>query len=322
MEKLCLRIHLMKLIVVVSASLAFAANALSQPRYNVKDLGVWEGVAMNSVGTIVGWSVSSTSWDSVIYDGKKLRLLAKNTAVEAINNSGTIIGMLTDTNNYGLDWVGHRGTSGVLDPNPDAILSDINSSGQICGYDGAAGTSCIYGSKNRRIALPALDGISWAIARGINDLGEVVGSSGPVGPTGQGHAVLWSNGEVIDLGFSGYAEKINNYDQVIGFNVTSLDPLSIHAVLHSTGTLTDLGEGDAIDINNFGQVIGWNFDPVTQVYSTFLYSQGVKYDLNALMGSTMILQPKAINDLGQILVVGADLQGIVHTYLLIPVIAP
>jgi probable HAF family extracellular repeat protein len=310
----------MKLIVVVSISLAFVATSASQPRYYVKDLGVWEGVAMNNAGTIVGWRANAASWDSVVYDGGRLRLLAKNVAVQAMNNSGTMIGALTDTNNYWLDWVYQRGTSRVLDSNPDAILSGINNSGQICGYDRAAVTSCIY-TKNRRIVLPALDGISWAVAIGINDSGQVVGSSGPLGPTGQGHAVLWSNGRVVDLGFSGYAQKINNSGQVIGFNVTKLDPLSIHAVLYSAGTLTDFGEGDAIDINNVGQVIGWNVDPDTQVYTTFLYSNGMKYGLNALIGSTMELGLKAINESGQILAVGVDPQGIVHTYLLIPVAA-
>jgi uncharacterized membrane protein len=315
------KVYFMKLIVVVSASLAFAAIALAQPSYHVKDLGAWEGVAMNNTGTIVGWSVNGPSWDSVEYDGKRLRLVAKNVAVEGINNSGAMIGMLTDTNNYGLDWVYQHGTSSVLDANPDVILSDINNSGQICGYDGAAVTSYIY-NKNRRIPLPSLDGISWAIVKGLNDLGQAVGSSGPVGPTGQGHAVLWSSGRVIDLGFNGYAKKINNYGQVIGFDIASIDPFSSHAVLYSAGTLTDLGEGDAVDVNRFGQVIGWNVDPVTFVYSTFLYSGGVKYDVNALIGGTMQLDLRAINDSGQILAVSADSQGILHTYLLIPAIAP
>src|SRR5690242_4625252 len=61
-------------VLAVSLALALGASAMAQPRYTVKDLGVWQGVAMNNAGTIVGWSASG-EWDSLIYDGNTLGVL-------------------------------------------------------------------------------------------------------------------------------------------------------------------------------------------------------------------------------------------------------
>lgn len=314
---------------------------------------------MNNAGTIIGLG----NQGSLIYDRDELRVVATNVVVEAVNDAGTAIGMgLDPVTRYERGWVCNKqGNVSILDLSPnhdDTVLSGINRSGRICGYDRDEVNTYTY-FRGQRINLPSLNGNSWTVAVGINDNGEVVGSSGPLGPTGQGHAVLWSHGAVTDLGFAGYAEKLNNQGQVIGFNVVSLEPLSIRAVFYSDGTVTDLGEGSATDINNSGQVIGQNYDNDALTYSAFLFSNGVKYDLGegeatginnsgqviglnyssqTLVYSAFLyvngvkyalknlinnpplglLQPIAINDAGQILVYTA-LASPSHTYLLSPI---
>lgn len=63
----------------------------------------------------------------------------------------------------------------------------------------------IWGPEPNQIqTLPVFPGDSGATAVGINDLGQVVGTSGPCEfPPSFHHAVLWQHGTVTDLGSLG-----------------------------------------------------------------------------------------------------------------------
>ncbi len=128
--------------------------------------------------------------------------------------------------------------------------------------------------------LPPLPGDTVGFALGINDAGQVVGSSGscantplvpqPVGP----HAVLWDHGSPINLGSLGgqlvsTGAAINNRGEVVGASDLPGDK-ALHSFLWTRETgMQDLGTlpgdvnslpGATGGINNRRQVVGWSCD--------------------------------------------------------------
>jgi probable HAF family extracellular repeat protein len=97
----------------------------------------------------------------------------------------------------------------------------------------------------------------------INDSGQIVGS-GQVS-TAEYHALLWSNGELTDLGTllgkkgNSFAVAINSHGLIIGTSDTRVD--TRHAVAWENGRITDLGtlggsESQAAAVNGKGQIAG------------------------------------------------------------------
>jgi len=111
--------------------------------------------------------------------------------------------------------------------------------------------------------LPALPGGGNTRAFAINERGDVAGQSAT--PAGEIHAVLWQDGEVLDLGTFGGARgealDVNELGQVVG--VTEVGGgAGRRAFLWQDGELYDLGGigGDfsaAYGINNHGEVVGY-----------------------------------------------------------------
>lgn len=191
--------------------------------------------------------------------------------------------------------------------------------------------------------LSPYSGDTVSFAFGINDAGQVVGSSGtcadvtlpPVGPGGD-HAVLWQpNGSVVDLGNLGgggsanVATGINNTGMVVG---NSLAPDgTIHPFLWtSKGGIHDLGAfgGNAVltvapcchTINDNAEVVGFYIDPTGNM-SAFLWQRGQMVDLNTLLadGSPwFLIQACSINKAGQITGMGM-INGELHAYLATPI---
>lgn len=153
------------------------------------------------------------------------------------------------------------------------------------------------------IDFTALIGSSSSYVAAINDSGQIVGNDG------QGHAFLYSDGQMTDLGilpggFSSEAKAINNSSQIIGTAITS-DYID-HAFLYSDGKMTDLGTligngyTSAMDINDSGQAVGLFYSADTSYYyHAFLYSDGKMTDLGTLPRGKYS-QATAINDAGQI----------------------
>jgi probable HAF family extracellular repeat protein len=87
---------------------------------------------------------------------------------------------------------------------------------------------------------------------GINITDDVVGGIGNA--TGTGHAFLYHAGSLQDLGLlpgalSSAAYGINNAGQIVGWSGS-------HWFLYSGGTMMDMGIGQALKINNLGQIVG------------------------------------------------------------------
>ena len=179
--------------------------------------------------------------------------------------------------------------NGVMTPLPtlggnNAMALALNNRGQITGVaeNGRHDSKClspqvldfeavVWGPNKGEIqGLPPLPGDTVGFALGINDRGQVVGSSGScantvvtavglfVGP----HAVLWESGSVTNLGSlggtMGKAGAINNRGEVVGFSSLPGDS-AVHSFLWTKEAgMRDLGAlgadflGDPAGINNNG----------------------------------------------------------------------
>ena len=235
----------------------------------------------------------------------------------------------------------------------------INNRGQIMGYaeNDTKDTVCpapqvldyeavIWGPQPGQVQeLPPLPGDTVGFALGINDKGQVVGSSGscadtplvpqPVGP----HAVLWDNGSPINLGSLGgqlisTGAAVNNRGEVVGASDLPGDR-ALHSFLWTRETgMRDLGTlpgdinslpGATGGINNRQQVVGWSCNK-TGKCRAYLWENNVMTDLNSLIPAHSPLHlviAFAINDNG--VIVGQAVQkrtGATHAFLATPLRDP
>ena len=128
---------------------------------------------------------------------------------------------------------------GVLPGNSSSIAFGINKKGDVVGWSmGPDGTSAfVYTDADGIVQLPGLPDRPRTIARDINDLGDVVGTAN-AGGVDLGHAVLWTNGVVRDLGTLGtgsYSDgwAVNNNGQVVGSSYTNGASFGVHGFLYT-----------------------------------------------------------------------------------------
>ena len=146
---------------------------------------------------------------------------------------------------------------------------------------------------------PWFNGDYYINAVSVNAAGDVVAAT--LTASGNTHAALFHNGQVIDLGTLG-----GLYSEAIGINKSGLIVGNsqiasgyVHAFLYSNNVMTDLGtlggpNSYAIAINDSGQIVG-NSDLADGTSHAFLYKAGVLTDLGAVSAVS-------INTSGQILV--------------------
>jgi probable HAF family extracellular repeat protein len=171
--------------------------------------------------------------------------------------------------------------------------------------------------------LPPFPGDPDGAATAINDRGQVVGISGicenAVGNQSAIHAVLWQNGNVINLGNLGGTAwntpmAINLRGDVVGFSDLTGDQNgqnpNFQAFLwtrsrgmQNLGTLSGDAISEALGINNQGQVVGVSYGAGFTHPRAFLWQNGVMTDLNMLVapGSSLyLIVAQEINDAGVI----------------------
>jgi probable HAF family extracellular repeat protein len=234
--------------------------------------------------------------------------------------------------------------NGLMIPLPtlggyNGVAASANNLGQVVGWAETAvnDPTCvlpqvqqfeavIWGpGKDQIQQLSPFQGDPDSAATAINDNAQVVGISGicqnAVGAFSAKHAVLWQDGQPIDLGnIGGHGWNtptfINNNGQIVGFANQSGDlvngklALKFHAFLwtkergmRDLGTLSGDAISEALGINEAGQVVGVSYGPGFSHPRAFLWQNDVMMDLNSLVpaGSTLTLQVAGdINDRGEI----------------------
>lgn len=282
----------------VNESGASAGNAelVSSALSTTEDFCGWQAM---------GFSASSTPCVPFIWTAGKmipLRTLGGvNGIATQINNSGAVAGY---AENASLDpscpspqqyqfkpvvWF-----KGAVHPLPtgsdlEGVALAINDSGQAAGASGScAAFNPIWGwyfqavharlwTKGSAMDLGNLGGALNNFAHGINNLGQVVGSSDVAGDQ-TSHAFLWTAGtKMQDLGtvgsdFFSVGLGINDAGQIVGISANQ-DFSVIRAFVRQNGTLVDLNNlvaGNnslflmtACSINSRGEIIGIGIDPDT-----------------------------------------------------------
>ena len=299
-------------------------QATSTTGVTVVDLGLLPGGtyasarAINSLGQITGLSNDSTLTGNkqVIWDAGTITPISACCAGGqatplAINDLREVVAW--ENGGKGLSSAIYWNSSGqhsVLPTLPGgegfAHAYDINNSGVIVG-DSRDSVNDRHAIIWNRATLSQDLGFmgaaySWfndfSSARGINDLGDIVGE----GLIGQDpHAFLWRNGSYTDLGL-GSAIDINNNGLILGWAAGGLPATWKNSVKTN---LTALSGGiayatySALDLNNNGDIIGFSTVDQTSLATAVLWQNGKAKNLGYYPGGNSS-RAYGINDQGQI----------------------
>jgi probable HAF family extracellular repeat protein len=250
---------------------------------------LWEDGAMRDLGTLGG----DGSWAMAINDrgqvaGYSLIASDGSQTLGAMHAFLWEDGVMTDLGSLGGEHI---------------TPFDINERGQVVGLGETA--------SGERHAFLWQDGVltdigtlggteSWA--SGINERGQVVGQSATGSRT---HAFLWQDGVMTDLGtfgwFAARATAINDEGQMA---LALIEPSGAsHAAFADGDSVTGLGDPEgatrgAVDINNAGQVVGWDQIGMEGGHRAFAWQDGTTTPLTA--ADEFITEAHAINDCGQV----------------------
>ena len=155
--------------------------------------------------------------------------------------------------------------------------------------------------------LGTLAGGDYSIAEAINRNGDIVGESGSYSEPGAIHAVLWHGGAIHDLGTLGgtsVATAINGSGVIVGSSQLQPSGAQFRAVMWRQGVMRVLPTiaGSYYDmptvLNAVGDAAGYTLQPSGTPHAA-LWTNGTVQDLGE--GRAI-----ALNNLGQVLVQGAD----------------
>jgi probable HAF family extracellular repeat protein len=251
------------IIAVVGGLLALPRGATAVQTYAVTDLGSLgsnraSGYAVNNAGQVAGTSATAAQFDHAFL---------------------WTAGVMTDLGTLGGDY---------------SFAYGINTTGDVAGT--AYSSSSAYHAFVYHAGVMTDLGPSGAQsdATAINDAGDVVGQAGLPENLYYPHAVLYRNGDVIDLGTLGGQSSVAhavNRDGVVAGQASIAGPPEAHAFSWD-GTMTDLGtlggnDGNAYGINQRGQVVGLSrLAGTCCTVRAFLYENGAMRDLGTLGGSS------------------------------------
>jgi probable HAF family extracellular repeat protein len=229
-------VHLL-LAIMIAASLGFMTTTpvLAQASYVVEDLGVLPGDtssvawAINANGDVVGWSMGPNGTRGFVYT--------------------TAGGMVP------LPGLPNR---------PRTVARDINDAGDVVGSANAGGTDlghAVLWKNGIAKDLGTLGTGFYSEAWGINNLGQIVGSSYTSGGSFGVHGFLYTEAtglrDLTPTSDTGAATDINDAGEVTGYK-TAL--YGYHAFRWDSGNFLDLGV-----VSGFAHSFGWAINASGQV---------------------------------------------------------
>jgi probable HAF family extracellular repeat protein len=299
----------------VTCLLLFIASACFAQMYTVTDLtppgSESEAFAINNRGQVVGYDSSLGGFRTAPNSpmNPATDLLGMGVGGLDINDSGQVVGYI---------WSGSYSTQLAFSTAPNSLVPvpvggpgtsahAINASGQVVVSLYSPGGSKSFRTAPNSPVNPATDDLGtlapqgYTGASGINNAGQVVGSSGS-----PRHAYRTAPNKPInpatdDLGTLGgsssFATSINAFGQVVGVSDMASGFVFPHAFRTAPNrpinpVTDDLGTDAANAINDYGEVVG----PVAMGgcfdgecydnfghYQPFLYSSETMHDLNKLI---------------------------------------
>jgi probable HAF family extracellular repeat protein len=314
------RLWLSALSLTLVAPLVRSASAVSI--YQVTDLGTLGGTAsvaraINDRGQVVGEStINSGENHAFIWENGRMRDLGLFpgdlfAAASDINNRGQVVGAgAADFSPHALLWENGR----VIDLGGTFSQAfAINNRGQIVGVTSGGAALWQNGVLHN---LANLSG-GGSEAFDINDKGVIVGYSTTA--TGESHAVMWTDGGIVDLGtlpgddFS-QALAINSQGQIVGTS-SNIPQGGERAFIWENGAMRELGSlptlpfSRAFSINERSQAAGVSI--LAGVTRATLFQKGSATQLPGLTGEALTFA-YAINNLGQ-LVGASDFSAVLWT---------
>lgn len=250
----------------------------------LRDLGEWDVNGLNESGQIVGRLLSGRGPHAALWQEGTLTDLhpagppGYTSAAVAITDDGQIAGHATSSEgthycpcDQVLRWEdGASRALGVLPGDATARATGISPSGEIVGfstgYHPVPRVRAFLQSGDAWTELRGLIPNGASHALGVNDRGEVVGWSEDRSRAPR--AVLWHEGNIVDLGVTGHATAINRAGTVVGW----LERLDRNGVPFRRGFVRDgptiielpplpgMRHSYAAAINDRGDIVGYSAD--------------------------------------------------------------
>ena len=237
----------------------------------------------------------------------------------AINNEPVIVGLATDST-FALQRPFWDANTGVIigfadnfDPASTAVPEHLNNNREMAGTEvissGRLFRGIYWNATGDAFGLPPLDGIDplfgevHIMGHGINNLGQIVGSSQDENFTS--HAVLWQNKDTapIDLGVVGDSNGINDLSHVVGniFGPPVLGFLWRSGSFIQLSPLSGQVVSEASAINNTGLISGKsNIFPVVWEYDIANPNRAPRIQQLPIPAGFFAATTTAVNDVGDV----------------------
>jgi probable HAF family extracellular repeat protein len=327
-----------------------SGSALAGPSYHITDIGTLGGTVsvangINDSGQVVGESTTG----QVDADNNPIRhatlyqagvmtdlgtLSGTVSRANAINKDGMIVGTSSTTgsmNERGFSVV--NGTMSPFTPGVDSEARGVNNGGMFVGVEGAFDANGDYVERafwanSRGSGLLGTLGGAWASASGVNDSGQIVGTS-DLASDATFHAFRHdTDGSIHDLGTlwgdtdMSNARAINDIGSVIGDSINAQTGQQL-GYIYQDGHMTSLGTLGGPNswvngINHSNVVVGQSLTADGSVHA-FMYSNGVMTDLNSLISPSLgwtLVNASGINSNGTIVGAGYNALGETHGFIL------
>lgn len=281
---------------------------------------------LNNLGQIAGKSFTYDDLEALpfLWSRGKMTSLGQITGSQALyldvtglNDAGVITGSYAQT--FGPQRP-YTFKSGVFtDLGSSGYAYDINNLGQVVGdnFRGQTIGFLYNGGEMKPVAGLSLEG---SVARGLNDLGNVVGAA--QNSSGQTRGYINVNGTVTEVGSLGtysWASTVNNSREIAGFYNTSAG--TVRGFVFKDGVTTDLGrlgngpQTFAVDINESGSIVGFSSG------KAFLFTRSGMEEVS-VPGLRILESDLYINDFGQIAGTARLQNGELSGFLLSPIPEP